>query len=255
MDYLLAIPVYNEEKSIEPLIKETLEHLSGRVEKLLLINDGSSDNSGHIIKQFSEKYREIVLIENQKNRGYGAVLVQAMEYGCENDFDFLITMDCDLQHRPDDLIRFLEYDQDLDVVSGSRYLPDSSEHGTPPIDRVEINRKITDKLNRIYRWRLTDAFCGFKRYALKSLNFDLFQETGYSFPLEFWAYSFYSGLKIEEISVSRIYTTDNRSFGEDLDFKRKRYKYYLKTLTLADHRFRRLSEIPSSRTGTISGIN
>ena len=45
--------------------------------------------------------------------------------------------------------------------------------------------------------------------------------------MEFWAYTKKNNLTLAEIAVDKIYITDDRSFGEDLDKKRKRYKYYL----------------------------
>jgi dolichol-phosphate mannosyltransferase len=100
-----------------------------------------------------------------------------------------------------------------------------------------VNSRITARLNLRFGFSLTDAFCGFKRYNMKRINPDNFTERGYAFPMEFWAYASVEGLSVAELAVSRIYTTDSRSFGEDLDRTRKRYHYYLQILHRSCKRF------------------
>ena len=230
MNILLSIPIFNEENSIEPVIENTIQHLPPEIKRILLINDGSSDSSKDIIYSIVKKYQILQAIHRKKNEGYGASMIEAMKYAVNNGFDYLITMDCDFQHRPEDLKNFCDFSEDIDVVSGSRYLPDSKSSGSAPQDRVLINTRITAGLNRRFQWNLSDSFCGFKRYRMKNINPDLFSEKGYAFPMEFWTYSKSRNLSIAEISVSRIYTTDDRSFGEDLDKIKKRYKYYMTVL-------------------------
>ena len=239
MSILLAIPVFNEETSLPGVIEAARAHLGGALQEILLINDGSSDNSGALIDEFCERYPEISAEHRKPNQGYGASNIRAMELARRKGHEYLITMDCDRQHNPSDLSRFVDFDPDVDLVSGSRYLPDSRIIGAAPDDRVAINQRINKKLNRMYGFNLTDSFCGFKRYRIAALQPELLKVTGYAFPMEFWAYCAHNKLSIKEIAVNRIYTTDDRSFGEDLDLKRKRFRYYLQTLAEADKRFRR----------------
>lgn len=235
---LLAIPVYNEEESVRGVVEDALHHLGGDLEEILLIDDGSTDASPRILTELSRQYDKLLVIRRPINRGYGATVIEALDRGRERGYDFVITMDCDRQHRPEDLFRFVRHDPAVDVVSGSRYLPESGRSGEAPSDRVEINSRITKRLNRMYGWNLTDSFCGFKRFKIGSVPSGLLHVTGYSFPLEFWAFSARFNLNIVEIPVQRIYTTDDRSFGEDLDRQRKRLRYYLETLREADRRFK-----------------
>lgn len=236
MSCVLAIPVYNEEKNLPEVVRQTIDHAS-LFSRILLINDGSSDNSGRVIDELCREHPALKAIHHKENRGYGYAMAEAFRSGSDAGAEFVITMDCDRQHRPEDLERFLAVSSTVDVVSGSRYLADSRREGSAPEDRVEINTRITRKLNRLYGWHLTDSFCGFKRYKVKPLVGVRFEETGYAFPLEFWAFAAKRHLQIEEIPVSRIYTTDDRTFGEDLDRKRRRYRYYLETLARSRRRF------------------
>lgn len=236
MSCVLAIPVYNEEKNLPEVVRQTIAHAS-LFSRILLINDGSSDRSAAVIDELCREFPALTAIHHKENQGYGYAMAEAFREGERAKADFVITMDCDRQHRPEDLERFLTVSSDVDVVSGSRYLALSRSEGKPPEDRVAINSRITKKLNRLFGWNLTDAFCGFKRYKIAPLSGVTFEETGYAFPMEFWPFAAARHLQIEEIPVSRIYTTDDRTFGEDLDRMRRRYRYYLETLGRARRRF------------------
>lgn len=234
---LLAIPVYNEKNTIQTLLEQTLSSLPSEVTAIAMIDDGSTDGSAEILDRAASMDPRIHVFHQKQNGGYGRSMQRALQIGRERGAAGVITMDCDLQHRPEDLIRFVNMPDDIDLVSGSRYMPDSRVEGKDaPRDRMEINSRITQALNNKYNWELTDAFCGFKRYRMQE-GLERLTENGYAFPMEFWALAFAMGQKIAEIPVSRIYTTDNRSFGEDLDKRRRRYAYYLRTWRRAEKRF------------------
>jgi dolichol-phosphate mannosyltransferase len=229
MNAILAVPVYNEVSTISAFFDTLTAHLPEEIREIYIINDGSTDRSGEEIRDFAKKEARVALLERKHNEGYGASMIAALRHAGERGCDYLITIDCDLQHRPEDLKRFIEFDPRIDIVSGSRYLPESQNCGSAPPERVEINERITAMLNRRYGWNLSDTFCGFKRYRLARIDPGFFTVKGYAFPLEFWAYAHHHRLSIQEIGVSRIYVTDDRSFGEDLDKKNKRFRYYIKT--------------------------
>jgi dolichol-phosphate mannosyltransferase len=116
---------------------------------------------------------------------------------------------------------------DVDIVSGSRYLPGSSAVGiVAPPERRALNLRITEQVNSVTGWALTDAFCGFKAYRVEALDCIKLTEAGYAMPLELWAKAWRCGLRVRELSVERIYCDHDRSFGEMLDDPETRYAYY-----------------------------
>lgn len=239
--FLVLIPVYNEESVIKKVYLDTKPLIHSWAD-LIFVNDGSTDNSKNILDEIQFQNPDVFVFHKEKNSGYGSSLIYGFDLSIEKKYDFIITMDCDEQHQPKDLIRFKNFDLEVDVLSGSRYKEESNSIGIkPPKDRVEINRRITSMLNKKYNWNLTDSFCGFKRFKVGKLKKGIFSEYGYSFPLEFWSYAKYSNLSIQELAVDKIYITDDRSFGEDLDRKRKRYKYYLESFYRAEKKFKHLS--------------
>jgi glycosyltransferase involved in cell wall biosynthesis len=235
--FLLIIPVYNEKTAIVPVVSQTLQVIDTKKVKVLFINDGSTDGSYTVLEEVRSKYKFIEVVHKKQNEGYGAALITGFDYGIYEDYEYLITMDCDAQHEPKDLPKFMTIDLQIDVLSGSRYLHSSKSFGTPPGDRVEINQKLTQKLNKKYHLNLTDSFCGYKRYKTEALYSHDFTEIGYAFPLEFWLYAYSKKLSIQEIAVDKIYLNNERSFGEAIDKKRKRYRYYIEALQRAEDKY------------------
>lgn len=227
-DTLIVIPVYNEAHTLKQVALNT-KKVSSSFADILFINDFSTDGSMDIIDELKKDYPDIQCINRVKNKGYGAAMIDGFNFAINYDYKYVITMDCDEQHDPEDLHLFCNESPEIDVVSGSRYMPESKSVGiNAPEDRVAINNRITNKLNQAYNFKLTDSFCGFKRYSTEKLKGHNFEEMGYAFPMEFWAFAAKNDFTIKEIPVNRIYVTDDRSFGNDLDNCGRRYRYYLK---------------------------
>jgi dolichol-phosphate mannosyltransferase len=103
-------------------------------------------------------------------------------------------------------------------------------NGTAPQDRRAINVRITQVINTITGFDLTDSFCGFKAYRVDALRKLRLTDTGYAMPLQFWIQAKYFGLRVTELPVSRIYDDPNRTFGGGLDDPEVRLNHYLTTI-------------------------
>jgi dolichol-phosphate mannosyltransferase len=219
MRTLVAIPVYNEQQYIGPVLTRVLEH----AKHVLAIDDGSTDSTPCLLPN-----HPVEVIRHATNRGYGRSLLDAFRWAAVDGYDWIITIDCDEQHEPESIPRFIEEaaSDRYDVISGSRYLNIESSDDDPPPNRRAINMKITNELNDHLGMNITDAFCGFKAYrveALKRLDLD---EPGYAFPMQFWVQAAAHGLRTLEIPVSLIYNDPSRTFGGPLDQDAIRLAYY-----------------------------
>ncbi|PKQ15966.1 MAG: glycosyltransferase family 2 protein [Actinobacteria bacterium HGW-Actinobacteria-7] len=215
------MPVYNEADTVGCVLDAVREHFSGEI---VVIDDGSTDKTPMVLAQRND----VAVVHLDHNCGYGCALRIGFDVARELGVSHVVTMDCDGQHEPAHIPEFLAGVQGgTDIVSGSRYLPASGTVGTAPADRQEINARITEEINRVTGWSLTDAFCGFKAYRLQALAGLSLTESGYAMPLELWARAWHHGLKVEEIAVERIYCDRDRSFGVALDDPEKRYAYYM----------------------------
>lgn len=220
--WLAAIPVYNE----APTVHSVLDEVSKYAPNILVVNDGSTDETSI---RLSER-ANIDVINHSENRGYGAALKSAFRYAIEKNYEFVVTLDCDGQHQPQRIPRFISACQNVDIVSGSRYLKDFEGDSEPPAQRVLINKQITRQLNNRFGLHLTDAFCGFKAYRTSTLAMLDIQDDGYAMPLELWTQAAMQNFRIIEIPVPRLYLDLNRSFGSSLDQAEVRLAYYNQVL-------------------------
>ena len=224
MRLLIAIPVFNERKYVEDVLRKVHRFH----DQILLVDDGSTDGTAEYLASRSD----IHLIRHPENRGYGQSLIDAFTWAEARGYDWVITMDCDEQHEPEripDFQRTIASDQ-WDIISGSRYMQEMNGNDLPPTDRRSINHFITTTLNDCYGLRLTDAFCGFKAHrmsAMRKLRLDI---PGYAFPMQLWPQVVAAKLRVTEIPVRLIYNDPTRHFGGMLDDPDNRLRHYLDVL-------------------------
>ncbi len=219
MRLLTAIPIYNEEQYIEPVLTEILRYAPG---DLLVIDDGSTDRTPELLKVFDK----IRVIRHPVNRGYGAGLQSAFQATIEGDYDGLVTLDCDGQHEPSLIEEVAQPLADFDIVSGSRYLKVFDPDQFPPEERRKINVEVTRWLNECLGFDLTDAFCGFKAYRSEALAKLKITDNGYAMPLQLWVQAADLELKVTEVAVPLIYLDEKRAFGGSLDDASYRLNHY-----------------------------
>lgn len=220
-DRWVLLPVYDEGARVGAVLDAVRAVFDGPV---LVVDDGSTDGTASVL----EARTDIVPLRHEVNRGYGRSLIDGFELALARGASEVVTMDCDGQHEPAHIPEFFSALADgWDIVSGSRYLPESPTEGDAPPERRAVNERITAEINRVTGWSLTDAFCGFKAYRADALRAMRLSEPGYAMPLQVWAEAYRAGLRIEELPVTRIYFDGDRSFGQDLDDPERRLGYYL----------------------------
>ncbi|MGZ9223470.1 MAG: glycosyltransferase family 2 protein [Anaerolineales bacterium] len=174
MNLSIVVPVYKGGNFIEPLVAELSRTLPAFTEKyeIILVNDGSPDNSWQLIQQLTTKYQWVRGIRMMRNYGqHNATLCGVREAG----YEIIVTMDQDLQHPPAEIPLLLaKLDEGYDVVYGSpRKLPQgfwrnlmtaaikwilAKVIGLPAVQNVSAFRA--------FRTRLRDAFASFQSPSL-----------------------------------------------------------------------------------------
>ncbi len=220
MKTLVAIPVYNEERYVLPVI----DKVAGFADDVLVIDDGSTDATPTLLARLP-----VDVVRHRTNLGYGRAIRDAFLWAQTYGYDWLITMDCDEQHEPESLPAFMDAiaSDDADVISGSRYLCAEQCGDPPPPDRRKINTGITQMVNERLGLTITDAFCGFKAYRVSTLGDLALDVDGYAIPLQFWVQHAAAGHRVVEVPIRLIYNDPNRSFGGPLDDADVRLKHYL----------------------------
>ncbi len=154
----VVIPVFNEEGSLEELflrLQETLNSI-GSIYEIIFVDDGSRDNSFHILEELSRKEKAVRVITFRKNFRKSAAL--AAGFGKARG-KILITLDADLQNLPEDIPKMVaRLEEGYDLISGWRI------NRRDPLSKIipsKIFNKITSLLTGI---KIHDFNCGFKCY-------------------------------------------------------------------------------------------
>jgi len=192
LEITVGIPAFNEEKNIAEIIQK----LSEIADTVIVCNDGSTDNTGKI----AEKMGAIV-INHERNMGYGGAIGSLFLKARELDCDMLITLDSDGQHRISDVLPVANpiIKNQADLVIGSRFLEGNQEN-IPKYRKVGI-KMITKLANVSLDDTVTDSQSGFRAYSKKILLEIIPSEQGMGVSNEILMKSSKKGFKIAEVPI------------------------------------------------------
>jgi len=114
----VIIPAYNEERSLQKFLPETIAYCKQKGFKLIVVNDGSKDGTKKVLESFSSE-STLAALHNKVNTGYGGAIKKGVKAA---DTDFVVTIDADGQHTLDDIEKLFKHAQetDADMVVGNR---------------------------------------------------------------------------------------------------------------------------------------
>ncbi len=169
MDLSIVIPLFNEEESLPELcswIKQVTD-ANGFSYEIILVDDGSRDNSWKIVKKLSEENKNIIGISFQRNYGKAAALHVGFQAA---KGDIVITMDADLQDNPEEIpemVRMIREDG-YDLVSGWKKV-----RHDPVLSKNLPSKLYNYTTRRMTKIKLHDMNCGLKAYkkqVIKSIE-------------------------------------------------------------------------------------
>jgi glycosyltransferase involved in cell wall biosynthesis len=117
-DVSIVVPAYNEAKSLPTVLPEMLAFCTKHRARLILVNDGSTDDTDEVLRQY-EHHEALTVVRHKVNRGYGGALKSGI---LRTETPLLVTMDADGQHDLSDVIALYRYivETDADMLVGSR---------------------------------------------------------------------------------------------------------------------------------------
>lgn len=192
---LACVPAYNEEGSIAKIVIGAQRH----VDRVIVCDDGSSDMTGEIADRLGAE-----VITHSRNLGYGAAIRTLFARARELGVDWMVTLDADGQHSPDDIPRLvseLERDE-VDVVIGSRFL---GGEGEMPGMRARGIGALTDVARRLGNLDVSDAQSGLRVYSGRVLDRVVPSEMGMGVSTEVLMKVVEDGFGVGEIPVSVAY--------------------------------------------------
>ena len=211
-DVLVIIPTYNEIENIAAIIEKVMSYPDSF--DILVIDDNSPDGTAAKVEELQEKYPDRLFLEKRAGKmGLGTAYIHGFKWALARDYGYVIEMDADFSHNPDDLTRLYHTckDDGYDVAIGSRYVSGVNVVNWP-MGRVLMSYFASAYVRMVTRMKLRDATAGFvcyKRRVLESLNLDKIEFKGYAFQIEMKFKSFKKGFKISEIPIIFI----NRQLG------------------------------------------
>jgi len=169
----ILIPAYNEGKSIKKTINNCLKYGLD----IIIVNDGSTDNTKEVLKEFENK-KNIIIINHDINKGKGEALKTGFNYIVNNNYLGVITIDADGQHDANEIQCFLDQlkNNNYDLIVGSRF---KDTQGMPFI-RKFANFFTSWIISLIAGKKIEDVQSGFryinydilKNIKLETKNFD-----------------------------------------------------------------------------------
>lgn len=167
-DLSIVIPVYNEEESIPELLEWIFRVIeeNGISSELILVDDGSTDDSWKAISEFAAKDERVLGIKFQRNYGKSA----ALQTGFDNSQgEVVITMDADMQDSPDEIpsLVVMVKNEGYDIVSGWK------KKRLDPISKTLPSRFFNSVTSKVSGIKLHDFNCGLKAYhrdVVKNIN-------------------------------------------------------------------------------------
>ena len=187
---------------------DNIKELVGTIKKqpsdpdILIIDDNSPDGTSEEIKKLQNNFNNLFLIERNGKLGLDSAHKEAYEFALKNNYDFLITMDADLSHDPNELGNFIEKLDEFPVVLGSRYIGGGqclmagrrlmlSKYGNLTIKfvfQVDCNE-------------FTTSYRGFNLKKLNNFHLNLIKTKGYSFFMGTIHEIFRQKIKVKEIPI------------------------------------------------------
>ena len=211
-DALVIIPTYNEIENITNIIEKVISYPDDF--DVLVIDDNSPDGTAAAVELLAEKYPSRVFLEKRAGKlGLGTAYIHGFKWALKRDYGYIIEMDADFSHNPDDLTRLYHNSKDkgFDVTVGSRYISGVNVVNWP-MGRVLMSYFASAYVRMITRMNLRDATAGFvcyRRRVLEKIDLDKIEFKGYAFQIEMKFKAHSSGFKISEIPIIFI----NRQLG------------------------------------------
>ena len=221
-DKVVIIPTYNEKENVEKIIRAVLS-LEEKFD-ILIIDDGSPDGTADIVKNLQIEFKNSLhILERTGKLGLGTAYITGFKWAVENNYEYIIEMDADFSHDPNDLPKLYNACKEgADLSIGSRYCNGISVINWP-IGRVIMSYYASTYVRTVLGMNVYDTTAGFKcfkRKVLETIDFDRIKMKGYGFQIEMKYNTYKLGFTIKEVPIIFVDRTEGTSkmssgiFGE-----------------------------------------
>jgi dolichyl-phosphate beta-glucosyltransferase len=203
LTYSIVIPAYNESVRIRPTLHEILRHMHEQDwdAEILVVNDGSSDDTAQIVREYGKLHPQVLLLENPGNRGKGYSVRNGMLHARG---DICLFTDADLSSPIAEAQKLFDaIGAGADIAIGSRWLRVDLQTERQPLYRQAFGRIFNLVLRLVLGLRFADTQCGFKAFRRDAAQriFPLQKIERWAFDPEILFLAGRAGMPVEEVPV------------------------------------------------------
>jgi hypothetical protein len=211
-EIMVIIPAYNEADNLKELLKKIPSNIKGRNVGVLVIDDGSSDNTRDVVVEAGH-----LVAQSKINRGQGAASRLGYDVLLRNNIRIGVTMDADNQHHPTDIETLIDpiLNDEFDLVIGSRVLGETYKSTLLRNTGINLFTKI---INFVTGLKMTDCSSGFKAFNVNKMSTLNLKEDQFQ-SAEVIVEAAKKDLRIGEVPISiaeRIHGTSKK--GRDIKY-------------------------------------
>ncbi len=202
----IVIPAYNEEERVQPVIN----NLAERGFKMVIVNDGSTDNTLEKLKESQRKYPNNIFILNHIiNQGMGAAISTGLDAVLKHNPKYIVNLDADGQHDINDIDKVCE-----PLIKGRA----EAVIGVRPFEDMPTSKNFANTVMNIltkvfYQVDVSDSQTGFRALTFDALKKIEMNVQGYIVASEFLRQFKENGIKFEEVTITTIYTPETQAKG------------------------------------------
>lgn len=208
----VVIPAYNEEK----LIGQVITTMPAYVDKMVIVDDASSDKTHQIAQEYQKKDpQRIIIICHEKKKGVGGAIADGYKWCRDHDFDLAAVMAGDAQMDPNDLEHLLNpmADDEADYAKGNRLFTGDAWNKIPKIRYVGNSfLSLFTKIASGY-WSIADSQCGYtviNKRALHTINWKMMYPT-YGQPNDLLVRLNIYNFRVVDVPVRPVYNIGEKS--------------------------------------------
>jgi glycosyltransferase involved in cell wall biosynthesis len=205
----VVVPTYNNAATIVAVLKNVLAY----TDQVIVVNDGSTDNTLALLQQFPE----VKIVTYSANQGKGYALRQGFKQAVASGYDYAITIDSDGQHYADDFPGFLDKldDHPRAIIIGSRNMNQESVPG---------KSSFGNRFSNFWFWvetgiRRSDTQSGYRLYPVKELQHLRLFTRKYELEIEVIVRAAWSGIAVTEVPVKVFYPEKEKRISHFRPFR------------------------------------
>jgi glycosyltransferase involved in cell wall biosynthesis len=192
-----VIPAYNEAKHVADVVRRAFRQLA----HVLVVDDGSTDQTAAEARAAGAE-----VIVHPENRGKGQAIKDGLHYWVEKGFEWVVVLDADGQHRPEEIERMFDSARSNDVclLIGNRM----QDVASMPLVRRFVNRYMSNKISRACGQQIPDTQCGFRMLHREIIPSVLEGTNRFDYETEMLILASRKGFKVLSVPITTVYSDE-----------------------------------------------